>query len=85
MSNAVARPESKETAAKKPAAPEVPLAAAPSNNPKSEEAKSFIKQFQSAIDNKDGTQLSDLIFDAECGDEDLVDQLDFQWYGQLAE
>ena len=78
-------PEFKETGIKKPAASEVPLAVAPSNNPKSEEAKSFIKQFQSAIDNKDGTQLSDLIFDAECGDEDLVDQLDFQWYGQFAE
>lgn len=56
----------------------------PNNNATSATAKEFVKQFQEAIDRKDGASLSELLFDAELEDENISEEIDIGWYEKMA-
>ena len=48
----------------------------------SSEAQSMLESLENARMNKDGEELSNLVFDAEC--EDMQDQIDLYWYETYA-
>ena len=48
----------------------------------SSEAQSMLENLENARMNKDGEELSNLVFDAEC--EDMQDQIDLYWYETYA-
>jgi len=48
----------------------------------SEVALQFIKQLEEAVANKDGEELSNLVFDADC--DGLDKEIDLVWYEQKA-
>ena len=60
------------------------MAAAPANKACSDLAKEFIAKLQAAIDNSDGNQLSDVLFDVEIDGEDVVNEIDIEWYEKMA-